>query len=146
MTGIPCHHVIACCRADRLDVDKLVHSCYTIETYKKAYAYNLHPLRSRVHWEKMNAMTVHPLLYTKVMGRPKKNRRKTPEEKESNGVKYITKAGIKMHCSVCRNPNHKTGHAKWVLEQLSVDANVAHENEDVEVDDPSILQVKHEKP
>jgi hypothetical protein len=63
LSGIPCHHAIACCRADRLSVDKLVHSCYSIETYKKAYAYTLVPLRARAHWEKTNAVKVHPPLF-----------------------------------------------------------------------------------
>jgi hypothetical protein len=69
----------------------------------------------------MNATTVHPPIYTKVMGRPKKNRRKTPEEKEQHGVKSITRAGVTMHCSVCGNPNHNKkrkcqvgiGEPKW---------------------------------
>jgi hypothetical protein len=62
-SGIPCHHAIACCRADRLSVDKLVHNCYSIETYEKAYAYTLVPLRARAHWEKTNAVKVHPPLF-----------------------------------------------------------------------------------
>ena len=140
LTGIPCHHAIACCRVDRISPDKFVHSCYTIETYKRAYSYNLAPLRSRVHWEKMNAEIVHPPLYTKVMGRPKNNRRKTPEEKEKNGVKYLSKSGVTMHCSVCGNPNHNIkGHDKWVLDQSIVDVDVDVVDEDF--DDPSILQV-----
>jgi hypothetical protein len=77
LTRIPCHHAIPSCMEDRINPDKLVLSYYKIETYKRAYAYNLAPLRSRVHWEKMNGPIVHPPLYTKVMGRPKKNRRKT---------------------------------------------------------------------
>ncbi|KAK1606682.1 hypothetical protein QYE76_030355 [Lolium multiflorum] len=71
------------------------------------------------------------------MGRPKKNRRKTPEEKEQHGVKSITRAGVTMHCSVCGNPNHnKKGHAKWVLDNLNGATNV----EDEDVDDPSVMQ------
>jgi hypothetical protein len=58
-----------------------VHSCYKIDTYKIAYAYNLVPLRGRVNWEKMNGVVVLPPLYTNVMGRPKTNGRKAPEEK-----------------------------------------------------------------
>jgi hypothetical protein len=54
----------------------------------------------------MNAITVHPPLYTKLMGR-QKNKRKNPEEKEKDCVKLITKAGMTMHCSVCGNLNHK---------------------------------------
>jgi hypothetical protein len=57
-------------------VDEYMHSCYSINTYKDAYAYNLFPLRGRVLWEKTNGVLVLPPLYTKVMGRPKKIGRK----------------------------------------------------------------------
>jgi hypothetical protein len=48
LLGIPCHHAIACCREDRRDRCTLVHSGYNIDTYKRAYAYTLVPLSSRV--------------------------------------------------------------------------------------------------
>jgi hypothetical protein len=107
LTGIPCHHVIACCRNDKINPENLVHGCYTVDTYKKAYAYNLAPLRGRVFWEKMNGVKIHPPLFTKVMGRPKKNRKKAPEEKVKKGVTILTKAGVTMHYSIRGNPNHK---------------------------------------
>jgi hypothetical protein len=47
LTCIPCHHAIACCKEDMIDPKRLVHSCYTIETHKKAYAYTLAPLRAK---------------------------------------------------------------------------------------------------
>jgi hypothetical protein len=139
LTGIPCHHAIACCREDRFDVDALVHSCYKIDTYKRAYAYNLVPLRGRVHWEKMNGVVVLPPLYTKVMGRPKKNRRKAPEEKEKNGATHVTRGGITMHCSICGHANHnKKGHYKYVQTNP---ANEDVQDQDREgYDDTSILQ------
>jgi hypothetical protein len=58
----------------------------------RAYGYNLAPFRRRIFWEKMNASAVNPPLYTKVMGRPKKNRRKAPEEKEKKGCEDIYKS------------------------------------------------------
>ena len=119
LSGIPCHHVLACCREDRIDPESLVHDCYSIETYKKAYAHNLHPLRGRGFWEKMNGVVVHPPLYTKVMGRPKKNRKKAPEEKIKHGAPSLSRHGITMHCSTCGKADHnKKGHAKYVLSQL----------------------------
>jgi hypothetical protein len=41
----------------------------------------------------MNVVTIHPPLFTKVMGRPKKNRKMAPKEKIKKGVKVFTKAG-----------------------------------------------------
>jgi hypothetical protein len=141
LTGIPCHHVIACCRADRINPENLVHSCYTIDTFNRAYAYNLSPLRGRVFWEKMDAPVIHPPLYTKVMGRPKKNRKKAPEEKLKKGVKTFTKAGVTIHCSICGKADHnKKGHEKYVQNQVD-QMSMGIVGEDEEIDIPSILQV-----
>ena len=143
LSGIPCHHAIACCREDDIDPEQLVHSCYTIEAHKKAYAYNLYPLRARCHWQKQGGAVIHPPLFTKVMGRPKKNRRKTPEEVEKNGEKSINKKGVKMHCSICKESSHnKKGHDKWVQEHLSSE-NAQGETEDEEFDNPTMLQVTY---
>jgi hypothetical protein len=91
MSGILCHHAIACCRKERILPKRLVHGCYCIATYKEAYGYKLVPLRGRAHWEKMNGVHVHPPLFTKVMGRPKKNKKKASEEKIKKGVKLVTR-------------------------------------------------------
>jgi hypothetical protein len=86
----------------------------------------------------MNGVKVYPPLYTKVMGRPKKNRRKTPEEKDKKkGVKILTRSCMTIHCSICGNPNHnKKGHNQWVSQQSNVPV-----TKDEEYDDPIILQV-----
>jgi hypothetical protein len=74
-----------------------------------------------------------------VLGRPKK-RRQIPEELENNGGKMLTKAGVKMHCSVCGNENHnKKGHAKYMEEQNALGVHVEDENGNF--DNPTILQV-----
>jgi hypothetical protein len=139
LTGIPCHHAIACCRLDRLDVEALVHSCYNIDTYLEAYGYNLVPMRGRVFWEKTKGVQVLPPLYTKVMGRPRKNRKKAQEETEKNGARYVTRGGLTMHCSICGQANHnKKGHYKYVEAQMEEQPDVQL---DEDFDDPSILQV-----
>lgn len=141
LSGIPCHHVVACCRTDRIDPESLVHSCYSIDTYNEAYGYNLVPLRGRVHWEKMNGVVVHPPLFTKVMGRPKKNRKKAPEEKVKNGANHITRHGLTMHCSICGKADHnKKGHYKH-LENEQQDHEEAVPGVEEDVDDPSFIQV-----
>jgi hypothetical protein len=142
LSGIPCHHAIACCREDNINPESLVHSCYTIDTYMRAYGYNLAPFRGRIFWEKMNASAVNPPLYTKVMGRPKKNRRKAPEEKEKKGVKIFTKAGVKIHCSVCgRSDHNKRTHDRYMQNvQLQQQLHVTNGDEE-DMDDPSIMQV-----
>lgn len=140
LSGIPCHHAIACCRHDRINPESLVHSCYSIDTYMKAYRHTLVPLRGRVFWEKMNGPVIQPPLYTKVMGRPKKNRKKAPEEKKKKGVTIFTKSGVTMHCSLCGKPDHnKKGHQKFVQNQVQQQHREIH-GEDEERDIPYILQ------
>jgi hypothetical protein len=52
----------------------------------------------------LNGPEVKPPYYEKVVGRPRKNRRKAPEEKQ-NGTK-LSKAGVQMHCSYCGEADH----------------------------------------
>ena len=145
LSGIPCHHAIACARNERIDPGSLVHECYSVETYKKAYAFNVKPVRDQEHWTKMYGIDVHPPVYTKVMGRPRRNRKKDPEEKlMKEGGKKLTKHGVTMHCSLCGSAGHnKKGHKKW--EETNRDApqpkNVAYDEEE-EYDDPTIISVR----
>jgi hypothetical protein len=83
-------------------------------------------------------MQIHPPLYTKVMGRPKKNRKKAPEEKTTkDGAKKLTRGGLTMHCSTCGKANHNNkGHEKYLLSQEANEF-VPEEEHDI----PSILQV-----
>jgi hypothetical protein len=69
LTGIPCHHAIACCSKDNINPENLVYSYYTVDTFNKAYAFTLAPLRCRPFWEKINGHHIYPPLFTKVMGR-----------------------------------------------------------------------------
>ncbi|KAM3191553.1 hypothetical protein ACQJBY_069068 [Aegilops geniculata] len=137
LSGIPCNHTIACCRAERIDPEELVHKCYTIETYLQAYGGNIMPMRDISEWEDMNGIIVHPPVFKKVMGRPPKNRKKTPEEKKKkDGTVYLNKKGVTMHCSVCGQADHNSkGHDTHVAAHQQ-----ANELEEEEFEDPAILQ------
>jgi len=50
LSGVPCHHAIACCRHERIDPESLVHSCYRIEAFKLAYKPIIKPCRDRSEW------------------------------------------------------------------------------------------------
>ncbi|XP_047084571.1 uncharacterized protein LOC124695801 [Lolium rigidum] len=74
------------------------------------------------------------------MGRPKKNRKKAPEEKVKKGVTIITKAGTTIHCSVCGKAGHnKKGHNAYVNTQVE-QMKQGIVGDDEEVDIPSILE------
>ena len=75
------------------------------------------PMSDMKKWEKMHGIPVFPPIYTKVMGRPKKNRKKEPEEKQDkNGLKKISKHGVTMHYSICGAADHnKKGHHNHLM-------------------------------
>jgi hypothetical protein len=116
-----------------------------VDTYNRAYGFNLVPLRGRFFWEKVDANPVHPPLFTKVMGRPKKNRRKAPEEKMKKGVTVFTKAGVTIHCSVCGIGGHnKKGHDKFMNAQMQQQLQETNgEGEDFDM--PSIMLVSEHR-
>ena len=139
LSGVPCGHSIACCREERIDPETMVHDCYTMENYLKAYGYTLVLLRDPKHWEKQNGYKVYPPVFTKQLGRPKKNRKKTPEEKRSrNGVRYLNKKGVTMHCSICGRADHnRKGHYRWQEALIAEGVELVDDN----YDDPTFLQV-----
>ncbi|XP_044390830.1 uncharacterized protein [Triticum aestivum] len=138
LSAIPCHHAIACFRHERIEPESMVHDCYSVENYKSCYGWNLMPMRDMKHWEKMNGIDVYPPIYTKVMRRPKKSRKKEPEEKKGkDGLKKVTKHGVTMHCSICGAADHnKKGHHNHVNDEAKPRG--AEESEE-EYDDPSII-------
>ena len=138
LSGVPCGHSIACCREERIDPETLVHECYTVRTYLKAYGYTLVPLGDPNVWEVQNAYKVYPPVFTKQLGRPKKNRKKTPEEKMKNGVRVLNKKGVTMHCSICGRADHnRKGHYRWQEALIEEGVELVDEN----YDDPTFLQV-----
>lgn len=104
LTGIPCNHAISCLRHERIKPEDVVSFCYSTRCYEQAYSYNIMPLRDSIHWEKMQGIEVKPPVYEKKVGRPKKTRRKQPQELE--GGTKISKHGVEMHCSYCKNGGH----------------------------------------
>lgn len=139
LTGIPCSHAIACFKEDDIIPKDRLHECYSIDTYLKAYGHNIMPIRDKQHWEKMNGVEIHPPVYEKKVGRPKKSRKKAPMELE--GGTKLSKHGAAMHCSICNSENHtKRNHSRCTEEnQHAMQQNVeVHDGEA----DPTVLQVK----
>ena len=104
LTGIPCHHAISCLRHERIRLEDMVSSCYSLEVYMQAYDKPVMPCRDKKEWTRTNGPDVLPPYYEKKVGRPKRCRRKDPLENES-GTR-ISRHGVKMHCSYCRSPDH----------------------------------------
>lgn len=119
LTGISCSHAISCLRYERIKPEEMVSFCYTIQAYKQAYGFNIMPVRDKVHWEKTNGVEVKPPLYEKKVGRPKKTRRKQPQELE--GGTKISKHGVQIHCRYCRGEDHNIRGCKKRKTELNGD-------------------------
>ena len=107
LTGIPCPHSIACCRRERKSPIELVHKCYSIESYHKAYSHLIVPCRDRRERTKMNGCPIAPPLYVKKVGNPGHNRRRAPEEvADGRGGTRMTRHGVVIHCGHYKLPGH----------------------------------------
>jgi hypothetical protein len=115
LSGIPCHHAIACMRHERIIPTDKVHPAYLVQRFRRAYAYNIMPCRDKSEWDNVvNCPKVDPPHYEKKVGRPKKNRRKQPEEIQSKkGGAVMTKHGVVIQCSHCGKRGHNKGGCEW---------------------------------
>ena len=88
MTGIPCNHAIAALRHERIPAESVVPACYSVDSFNKAYEFNIWPCRDQREWEHVNGPQVGPPVYEKKVGRPKKIG-------GSNPMKFRAKMGLK---------------------------------------------------
>ncbi|KAH6781881.1 hypothetical protein C2S52_001303 [Perilla frutescens var. hirtella] len=103
-TGIPCCHAIRCIFHARQDpvtyVDEFFYKANMIECYK----YGLTPINDPVEWPYSNEPSILPPKYAKPPGRPKKNRRRAPDEIQSSNK--LSRSGIRMTCTKCGGLGH----------------------------------------
>jgi hypothetical protein len=106
ITGIPCKHAISCLRHERIPVESVVHECYSVQAFSKAYESNIMPCRDKTTWEKVNGPPVLPPKYEKKVGRPPRCRKKDPHEIQGANGPKLSKHGVTMTCGYCRGENH----------------------------------------
>ncbi|CAO1944571.1 unnamed protein product [Urochloa humidicola] len=106
LTGIPCQHAISCLRHERIQSESVVHECYSIQSFHRAYESNILPCKDMSTWEKVNGPLVLPPLYEKKVGRPPKSRRKQPHEVQGKHGPRMSKHGVIIRCGYCHKENH----------------------------------------
>lgn len=106
LTGIPCQHAITCLRHERIPAESMVHDCYSVQTFAKAYEANIFPCRDKRSWEHVTGPQVLPPKYEKKVGRPTRCRRKQPYEVEGENGPKLSKHGVIITCSYCKRENH----------------------------------------
>jgi hypothetical protein len=60
LTGIPCSHAIACLRHERIPPESVLPTCYSVDTFKRAYASNIWPCKDKSQWESVEGTEVLP--------------------------------------------------------------------------------------
>jgi len=106
LIGIPCQHAVSCLRHERIPVESVVHECYSLEAFSRAYDSKVIPCRDITLWENINGPTVLPPKYEKRVGRPPRCRRKEPQEIQGKHGPSISKHGVIIKCSYCKGENH----------------------------------------
>jgi hypothetical protein len=106
LTGIPCNHAIVALRHERIPAESVVPACYCVESFSKAYEFNIWPCKDRREWQQVNGSEVLPPVYEKKVGRPTKSRRKQPHEVQGKYGPKLSKYGVVMHCWYCSSDQH----------------------------------------
>ncbi|OIT01092.1 hypothetical protein A4A49_19934 [Nicotiana attenuata] len=91
-------------RRAKKDASKGISSWYMKEIYLKAYSHFIQPVPCMEMWPETDNPKVEPPLVVKMPGRPKKNRKKEAGEIKRAGK--LSKKGITMTCSICKEANH----------------------------------------
>lgn len=104
--GIPCSHAAAALISCRKDVYAYTEKCFTVASYRDAYAEGIHPITGKLQWRKTDESTmdddilvVRPPKFRRPPGRPEKKRICV---EDNNRDKHT------VRCSRC----NQTGHYK----------------------------------
>ncbi|XP_074338221.1 uncharacterized protein LOC141676467 [Apium graveolens] len=112
LTGIPCPHAVAATHNRREQQQTYVSKYYSRDAYLESYKNSLGALKSEEFWETHSTEEIlPPYIPKKLRGRPKKQRRRETWEggsrSRSSQVVQRFPSGKKMHCSLCRQPEHR---------------------------------------
>ncbi|KAL3643521.1 hypothetical protein CASFOL_014336 [Castilleja foliolosa] len=80
LNGIPCKHAILAIWCRRENPEQYVHSCYSVASYKKAYALSIPPITGMELWPQISLEPPLPPIYKEKAGRPQRLRRRQPDE------------------------------------------------------------------
>ncbi|KAL0308477.1 UNVERIFIED_CONTAM: hypothetical protein Sradi_5790000 [Sesamum radiatum] len=102
LTGLPCCHACAAIGSKRSKLEDYVDDCYTKSTYLKVYSEIIHVVPGAKDYITTSFEPFKPPHMKKKRGRPKKLRRKGPDELQSTS----TRKGLTHTCSKCLKIGH----------------------------------------
>ncbi|XP_039688656.1 uncharacterized protein [Medicago truncatula] len=110
LVGIPCRHAIAAMGKRSQRPEDYVDDCYSRATYERCYSYGVSALNGEDMWPSVDVEEMLPPSYKRGPGRPKKLRRREPDE-DGNGRKYKRQC-IRYRCTKCGQSGHNNRSCK----------------------------------
>lgn len=116
LSGIPCKHAICAINHQRADREDYVRECYTVEVYRKSYAYTIKGINGSALWGETVFIPPLPPHMGRGVGRPTKARRREsdePAQKSRKKVKGRKPTKLKrrqttLKCSECGEEGHNS--------------------------------------
>ncbi|XP_061348984.1 uncharacterized protein LOC133294346 [Gastrolobium bilobum] len=105
LTGLPCEHAIAAIAHKNEPVENQVHQWLTVDALHATYEHILNPVNSQQYWPACDAPKPLPPRLKRLIGCPKKHRKKDPTEELMKTNKKITKT-YTVQCSKCGETGH----------------------------------------
>ena len=114
ITGIPCRHAAICISHRREPLETYYHPCFTKQSYFMVYSDFIHSILNMSMWSPLEVTpsTVLPPPLRRLPGRPKKNRRREPDE----GASKSQRRSSTLRCAICK----QCGHNKRTCQRATV--------------------------
>ncbi|KAL0371236.1 UNVERIFIED_CONTAM: hypothetical protein Sangu_0441700 [Sesamum angustifolium] len=104
LNGYPCCHASAAIGTKRAQIDDFVEECYKKETYLRVYSEMIHAVPGAKDYLSTSFEPLKPPAMKKQRGRPKKLRRRGPDELSQS--KVSTRKGLTHTCTKCLETGH----------------------------------------
>lgn len=91
LAGLPCPHAVSAIYFKTNSLDEYIASCYRVTQFLNTYSHCLNPLEGMQSWPESDMPSLKAPGYVKMPGRPKKERRREPQEQPK--ARKIVKGG-----------------------------------------------------
>lgn len=107
LSGLPCCHAVSCIYYSSRDINEFIAKCYSIEEFNKTYEHCLQPVEGITSWPTSERPKPRAPAYVKMPGRPRKERRREPNEKPKST--RVSRVGTIIRCRLCKGIGHNRG-------------------------------------
>uniref|UniRef100_A0A2N9H3T4 SWIM-type domain-containing protein n=1 Tax=Fagus sylvatica TaxID=28930 RepID=A0A2N9H3T4_FAGSY len=106
LTGIPCKHGVAAIYKNCEHPEDYLHECYLKEAYLDVYSEIIHPMPGQDEWIKIRHLPLQPPHVLRLLGRPKKLRRRDPDEPRN--PRKVSRMNRHIKCGKCNKVGHNS--------------------------------------